>query len=126
MNLNTSVKPLDLIGEEILRQETVNGSKLYQPIYQESIPTLPAQIQPQIAPRQPNITQTITHTYVIPQAPSIPSGPVFVPAQTIPQPQPAKAESQIVYTNINARPAAPVAEPTQPIYQSEAPRYEAY
>lgn len=124
MNLNTTVKPLDLIGEEILRQETVNGSKIYQPIYQESLHSLPAQVQSQIAPRQ----QTVTQTFVIPQAPSTPSGPVFVPAQTIPQsqPQPAKAESQIVYTNINARPAVTIAEPSQPVYQFESSKYEAY
>lgn len=122
MNLNTTVKPLDLVGEEIVRQESANGSKFYQPIYQESIPSLPAQINPQIAPRLPTITQT----YVVPQAPPFSSGPVFVPAQIAPQSRPAKAESQIVYTSINARPAVPVAEPSQQIYQSEAPRYESY
>jgi hypothetical protein len=111
---------LDPIGEEILRQESANGSKFYQPIYQESIPRLPVHSQPPIASGQSVIYQS----YVIPRPPSIPSAPIFVAPQ--PLPQQGKAESQIVYAKIDSYAPLPRPEPSRPIYQPEVPKYESY
>ncbi len=64
----------------------------------------------------------VSQSYVIPQAPSIPSAPIFLPPQPIPHQ--AKAESQIVYAKIDTHAALTRPEQPRPVESYQVPRNE--